>query len=76
MVVVMSGFTVHGLQSTNDCLNDQESKSLSSVKAREIRQTGFWGLHFCGSWGLQLQVGGYVIAGKYIRCPCPMLAEK
>lgn len=76
MVVVMSGFTVHGLESTNDCLNDQESKSLSSVKAREIRHSGFWGPHFCGSWGLHLQGGGYVIGGKYIRCPCPMLAEK
>lgn len=39
IVVVMSGFTVHVLESKMDCLNDQESKFLSSVKAREIRRT-------------------------------------
>lgn len=35
----MSGFTVHVLESKMDYLNDQESKFLSSVKAREIRRT-------------------------------------
>lgn len=39
IVVVMSGFTVHVLESKMDYLNDQESKFLSSVKAREIRRT-------------------------------------
>lgn len=66
IVVVMSGFTVHFLESKMDYLNDQESKFLSSVKAREIRRTQRLpfvisgvssGSHLCGSWGLQLQRG-------------------
>lgn len=51
IVVVMPGFTVHVLESKMDYLNDQESKFLSSVKAREIRRTQR--LPFVISGGLQ-----------------------
>lgn len=67
----MSGFTVHVLESTMDCLNDQESKFLYSVKAREIRRTQH--LPLCRFWGLQLFVfadhAAYNYkAGRDIRC--------
>lgn len=82
----MSGFTVHVLESTMDYLNDQESKFLYSVKAREIRRTQH--LPLCRFWGLQWFVfadhaaynykagWGYTMQDKCVRCPYKLQAEK
>lgn len=63
----MSGFTVHVLESKMDYLNDQESKFLSSVKAREIRRTQRLPFVISGvSSGSSLRIMGLTIDRKSV----------